>query len=139
MVRDFLDSDKNVFVKYLLLLWVALSAIASVSASISILLASNATDTMILNAVQSDDFNVWGMVSTVITNGGYVKSASLTMLIAYVVFSYLSLYFSSSVLNLYVKDIPVKTLFTAKYWTSFYRGGVMYDEYIPKGKAKKRL
>lgn len=139
MVRDFLDSEKNVFIRYLLLLWVVLSAIASVSASISILLASNATDAMILNAVQSDDFNVWGMVSTVITSGGYIKSASLTMLIVYVVVSYISLYFSSSVLNLYVKDLPIKTLFIAKYWTSFYRGGVMYDEYIPKAKAKKKL
>ncbi|MGI2916538.1 hypothetical protein [Vibrio parahaemolyticus] len=139
MVREFLDSDKNMFVKYLLLLWVVVSAIASVSASISILLASNATDAMILNAVQSDDFNVWGMVSTVITNGGYIKSASLTMLVSYVVVSYISLYFSSSILNLYVKDLPVKTLFTAKYWTSFYRGGVMYDEYLPKAKTKKRL
>ncbi|EGR2220696.1 MULTISPECIES: hypothetical protein [Vibrio] len=139
MVRDFLDSEKNVFIRYLLLLWVVVSAIASVSASISILLASNATDAMILNAVQSDDFNVWGMVSTVITSGGYIKSASLTMLIAYVVVSYISLYFSSSILNLYVKDLPIKTLFRAKYWTSFYRGGVMYDEYIPKAKPKKKL
>ncbi len=139
MIRNIINSDKNALIKWTLFAWMIMSGIAVVMASVAMLLANNATDAMIFNALKSDDFNVWGMISTVITSGGYIKSASLNAMIVFVAASYVSLYFSTSILNMYIKDIPIKTLFSSSYWTRFYQGSVLYDNYETTKKVKKRL